>query len=324
MRYFESFLAKHLEDFLDYRLNLGYNYRNQLFILRQFDQYVKKAQPESGPLLPTFFLTMRSSLKMEPMSVNSVICMARGFFDFMVRKGYYDKNPVRDVPFLRTNVVAPFIFSPQQTDQLLTSLCQSIRKKPSQYLKDLTIYVAILLLARCGMRISEPLRLRLEHYRVEERSLYIESTKFKKDRLIPVPIGVATEIDNYLQVRKSLLGTSRNPYLLPGFGLRRLLDQKVRDAFHRAVKAIGLARSRQVIGNTVFAKPTPHSLRHSFAVNTLKKIKQRGKSPQHALPVLAAYMGHVEYRSTAYYLKFLDAEQREGLASFVASHPKPS
>jgi integrase len=154
--------------------------------------------------------------------------------------------------------------------------------------------------------------------------LYIENTKFKKDRLIPVPMGVATEIDNYLQVRESLHGTSQNPYLLPGFGLSRLLDQKVRDAFHRAVKAIGLARPRQVIGNTVFAKPTPHSLRHSFAVNILKEIKQRGKSPQHALPVLAAYMGHVEYRSTAYYLKFLDAEQREDLASFVASHPKPS
>jgi len=199
-----------------------------------------------------------------------------------------------------------------------------IRKKQSFYLKDLTIYMAILLLACCGMRISEPLRLRLEHYRPAEKTLYIENTKFKKDRLIPVPGTVATEINNFLHARKSLLGIYQHPYLLPGFGLSRLHDQKVRDAFHQAVNSIGLARARQVIGNTVFAKPTPHSLRHSFAVNTLKKIKLRGKSPQHALPVLAAYMGHVEYRSTAYYLKFLDAEQREGLACFVASHPKPS
>jgi integrase len=324
MKYFESFLAKQLEEFLDYRLSLGYDYENQQCVLKQFDQYVKRTKPEPGPLSPNFFLAMRSSLKMEPMSVNSVICMARGFFNFMVRKGYYDENPVKDVPFLRTNVVAPFIFSPQQTDRLLAALCKNIRRKPSQYMKDFTIYVAILLLARCGMRISEPLRLRLEHYRPEEKSLYIENTKFKKDRLIPVPMVVATEINNYLQVRESLMGASQNPYLLPGVGLCRLHDQKVRDAFHQAVNAIGLARPRQVIGNTVFAKPTPHSLRHSFAVNTLKKIKQRGKSPQHALPVLAAYMGHVEYRSTAYYLKFLDAEQREGLASFVASHPKPS
>ena len=116
-----------------------------------------------------------------------------------------------------------------------------------RYLKDLTIYVAILLLARCGMRISEPLRLRIEHYRHEEKSLYIENTKFKKDRLIPIPMAVATEIDNYLQVRESLLGISQNPYLLPGFGSRRLHDGSVRLVFHRAVKAIDLARPRQVI-----------------------------------------------------------------------------
>jgi integrase len=324
MRFFESFLAEQMDAFLKYRSDMGYSEKYQLSILRMFDQYVKRTKPEPGRLSPEFFFTMRSSLKMDPVSVNSVICMARGFFNFMVRKGYYDKNPVRDVPFLRKNVVAPFIFSPRQTDRLIAVLCKNIRKKPSQYLKDLTIYMAILLLARCGMRISEPLRLLVEHYRPEEKSLYIENTKFKKDRLIPVPMGVATEIDNFLQVRENLLGISQNPYLLPGAGLCRLHDQKVRDAFHQAVNAIGLARPRQVIGNTVFAKPTPHSLRHSFAVNTLKEIKQRGRSPQHALPVLAAYMGHVEYRSTAYYLKFLDAEQREGLASFVASHPKPS
>ena len=324
MKYFESFLAKQLEGFLDYRLNLGYDGRNLLAVLRQFDRYVKETKPEPGPLSPNFFLEMRSNLKMDPVSINSVICITRGFFNFMVRKGYYDENPVRDIPFLRKNVVAPFIFSPQQTDRLLTALLKRMRKSPSYYLKDFTNYMAILLLARCGMRISEPLRLRLEHYRPEEKSLYIENTKFKKDRLIPVPMAVATEIDNYLQVRKNLLGIYQHPYLLPGVGLCRLHDQKVRDAFHQAVKVIGLARPKQVIGNTVFAKPTPHSLRHSFAVNTLKKIKQHGKSPQHALPVLAAYMGHVEYRSTAYYLKFIDAKQREGLASFVASHQKPS
>jgi integrase len=324
MKHFESFLAEQMDAFLKYRSDMGYSEKYQLSILRMFDHYLKKTMPKPGQLSPEFFLTMRSSLKMDPVSVNSVICMARGFFSFMVRKGYYDENPVRDVPFLRKNVVAPFIFSPQQTDQLLTTLLTRMRKSPSFYMKDFTSYMAILLLARCGMRISEPLRLRIEHYRPEEKSLYIENTKFKKDRLIPIPTAVATEIDNYLQVRESLLGISQNPYLLPGFGPRRLHVGSVRLVFHRAVKAIGLARPRQVIGNTVFAKPTPHSLRHSFAVNTLKKIKQRGRSPQHALPVLAAYMGHVEYRSTAYYLKFLDAEQREGLVSFVASHPKPS
>ena len=125
MKYFESFLAEQMNAFLKYRSDMGYSEEYQLSILRMFDHYLKKVMPEPGPLSPEFFLTMRSSLKIDPVSVNSVICITRGFFNYMVRKGYYDKNPVRDVPFLRKNVVAPFIFSPQQTDRLLTALCLS-------------------------------------------------------------------------------------------------------------------------------------------------------------------------------------------------------
>jgi site-specific recombinase XerD len=323
MKYFESFLSLHLEDFLAYRLNLGYCKQTQLDHLKWFDRYLKKAKPEPGPLSPDFFLELRSNLKLTPSTVNRIICTVRAFFNFMIRKEYYDENPVRDIPFLQEHAIAPFIFSFKQTDRLLKAVYTMIRKDESFYLNDLAIYMAILLLARCGMRISEPLRLHLDHYRPEEKSLYIENTKFSKDRLIPVPAAVAVEIDNFLNVRNSLLGELPNPYLLPGIKQRRLTDQKVRFAFHQAVKDIGLAYSKQLIGNTVFSSPTPHSLRHSYAVNTLKRITLRGKSPQQALPVLAAYMGHTHYRSTSNYLKFIDARQRQGLVYFVASHKQP-
>jgi hypothetical protein len=57
-------------------------------------------------------------------------------------------------------------------------------------------------------------------------------------------------------------------------------------------------------------------LRHSFAVNTLKAIKERGHSPQHALPVLATYLGHVTYFNTSVYLKVADASTRNKLYDF--------
>ncbi len=70
----------------------------------------------------------------------------------------------------------------------------------------------------------------------------------------------------------------------------------------------------------VISSPTPHSVRHSFAVNTLKSVKERGKSPQNALPVLAAYMGHRCYEHTTYYHKLLDARQHRRLVDFVNKH----
>jgi len=73
------------------------------------------------------------------------------------------------------------------------------------------------------------------------------------------------------------------------------------------------------MGNMTFGSPVPHSLRHSFAINTLNRIKVRGISPRHALPVLAAYMGHRKYQYTAAYLKVKDADDLAGLIAFTKS-----
>jgi len=181
--------------------------------------------------------------------------------------------------------------------------------------------MAMVLLARCGLRIGEPLRLKLNDYRFDEKTIYIEKTKFKKDRLIPLPQSVAIELENYLAARHSLLGNVVNNYLLANYAARGLNDNRVRTVFHRAVSDIGLEQPRQIIGNVNISSPTPHSLRHSFAVATLNRVKKRGGSAQNALPVLAAYMGHSEYKHTIKYLKFIDAQQRLGLVNFIGTHP---
>jgi site-specific recombinase XerD len=156
-------------------------------------------------LSSSFFLELRASLKIEPKSINGRIASIRAFFDYMVRTGCYTENPLKDIPRLPEYSFAPFIFSSEQTEQLIEAACKRIRKQPRYYLKDLAEYIAILLIARCGLRIKEPVRLKHHHYRYRERTIYIEKTKFSKDRLIPVPKSVAVEIDNYLSVRDAFV-----------------------------------------------------------------------------------------------------------------------
>ena len=319
MKNFESFLAPQLNQFIAYRQNLGYSMRPMRSYLLRFDRYVKDQRIKPGVLPPSFFLELRSHLKVAPMTINRLLSSIRVFFNFMVRTDYYTLNPLKDIPPVPEHSFAPFIFSPGQTDQLIEAVCKRIRKEPKHYLKDLSVYMAVVLMARCGLRIKEPLRLQPHHYRCRERTIYIEKTKFNKDRLIPVPRSVATELDNYLSVRGALMAEDQNPYLFVGNKQKRLNDPRLRFIFHQAVHDIGIDRPRQVIGHMIFASPTPHSLRHSFAVNTLKRVKERGDCPQHALPVLAAYMGHRVYQYTAKYLKFIDAEQRQGLFDFAIS-----
>ena len=321
MNKFKSFLAPQLRQYLIYRHNLGYSMKASVSHLKTFDRYLMQKQAQQALLPPSFFMGLQADLKVEPRSANQIIASVRVFFNYLVRTGVYRQNPLKDIPYLPENDIMPYIFPPEQVNHLLSAVSNQIRKvSQRKYLKDLSGYMAIVLLARCGLRIGEPLRLKLNDYRFDEKTIYIEKTKFKKDRLIPLPQSVVLELENYLAARRSLLGNVVNNYLLANYAARGLNDHRVRTVFHRAVSDIGLAQTRQIIGNVNISSPTPHSLRHSFAVATLNRVKKRGGSPQNALPVLAVYMGHSEYKHTIKYLKFIDAQQRLGLVNFIGTH----
>jgi len=319
MKHFESFMAPQLQQYASYRQALGYAKKCIKPPLLAFDRYLIEQNASWDQLQPAFFLQLRAKISDHPNTVNTIVSGIRSFFQFLVRQDICEDNPLKDIPPLPERYFVPFVFSPAQTERLLQAAGQNIRKTPKYFLTDLAIYLAIVLLARCGMRINEPLRMHRNQYCRQDGSVYIEKTKFRKDRLIPVPQIALTQIENYLTVRTALRADDQNPYLLAARKKRQLRDSQVRDAFHQAVKDIRISRPKQVIGNITFGKPLPHSLRHAFAINTLNQIKARGNCPQQALPVLATYMGHRKYQYTAAYLKVKDAKDIPGLIAFTKS-----
>jgi integrase len=319
MKVYKSFLAEKLEKFIVYRENLGIRNRNSQAFLVVFDQYVIEQKADWPDFTPRFFLEFQGTISGSNRTVNLKLAVVHVFFTFLVREGTLNENPLQDIPSRPENRFIPFLFAPDEITQLLNQVQQTIRKKENRFFRDYTVYMAFLLLARCGMRLSEPLGMTIDSYRKPEGTLYIKKTKFYKDRLIPLPLAVLSELDNYLPLRRKCC--KENQYLLPGiFKNKGLSFHYIYPCFHQVLKDTGLAQSKHVIGTTTFGAPTIHSLRHSFAVNTLSGMKQRGDDPQQGLPVLAAYMGHRKYRYTALYLKMLNADQRNNLVDFTLSH----
>lgn len=312
-----------MEQYLEYRESLGYSTK-AVARLRQLDRYLVTEHVSTlQALTPLFFLKMRTDLAIAPNTINRVIDCLRGFFQYLVRIEFCQYNPLAGIPRFKGNNIIPFIFSDQETEHLLEAAWRQVRgEKQWHFLKDMSCCLALQLLARCGLRISEPLRLQVKDFRADERTIYIRKTKFRKDRLIPVPMDVARHLSDYLLLRNTLLPpANQNPYLLARDSARGLHNQQVRDYFHQARREIGLTQAKQIVGNTNISGPTPHSLRHSFAVNTLRRIRERGDSPQNALPVLAVYMGHKKYTYTIYYLKLIDADQHRNLVNFMIMYP---
>jgi len=323
MKRFESIMAPHLYAYIHFRRGLGYTEQSLRAQLRVFDQYLQEINQQEFIMEPSFFLQLRADLKQSPITVNRILSALRGFFQFLIRQGLYVHNPVQDIPLLPERVYVPFVFSPAEVEQLLEAASMHIHKTEHDFLTDLAVYQALVLMARSGLRVREPVHLLAKHYRPGEGTIYIEKTKFRKDRLIPVPRCALTEIENYLAVRKELLPGDNNPYLLAGRDQARLRRNHVFRLFKKSVKTIELEREQIVTADLTFGKPRPHSLRHAFAINTLKRIRVEGKDPQHALPVLAAYMGHRKYHYTASYLKVMDPKHHQGLIDFAKSRLEP-
>ena len=316
MKKFESFLAPEFEECLARRLAMGMKGKCYRAWLQFFDSYVMETKAGWNDFTPQFFLKYQSHVPGQNRTVNLNIAAIRRFFNYLIRKELLDQNPLQDIPSRPEHRFIPYIFAQQEVDQLLVNAQQRIRREKKYFFRDYTVATAFMLLARCGLRLSEPLGLTVDSFRPDDNTIYIRKTKFYKDRLLPLPQAVAEEMKNYAAVRSRLL-EKENPYFFPSiFPGKGLTPGYIYPLFYQVVKDIGINRKKYIIGTTIFGAPVIHSLRHSFAVNTLKQTV----NPQNALPILSAYMGHCKYAYTAIYLKMLDADQRNNLVDFSMSH----
>ena len=211
MKRFKSFLAKHIENFIEYRLQLGYSDKMLIVSLRLLDRYVAEKKVTLESFDPLFFIRLRSDLNCENRSINTFFRTFKMFFNYLIRQDLIRENPLQEIAELPENQIIPFIFSPEETDLFLETVIKLMRKTERYYLTDFSGYISFLLMARCGLRISETFNLLKSNYRPGERTIYIEKTKFKKDRLIPIPKAVSCEINNLLKVRRCFLNADFHP-----------------------------------------------------------------------------------------------------------------
>jgi integrase len=92
-----------------------------------------------------------------------------------------------------------------------------------------------------------------------------------------------------------------------------LTHQDVEITFRRLVAAMGLPTGR---GR---CRPTPHSLRHAFAVRALRDCPDgRDRITQHML-MLSTYLGHCKAELTYWYLEAVP-ELMRGIAKSCEAH----
>jgi integrase/recombinase XerD len=298
-----SFLGKMIQNYLAYQRALGRSYCGAEKILRTLDFTLARDFPKGRIFTERMFAAWSEEVRRASgdKAGPKMMCV-RKFCLHLSRI-----QPKTFVPNLHTfprpsGPKAPCLLSPFDIARLVKA-AQILRLKAKNPLCRQTMQLAILLMYCCGLRLGEVLRLRMEDIDSEQMVLRINHTKFNKSRLVPLSPSLASLLKQYFQRRRNK-GMPVHPQALLVWSSQSRNDSYLSysrfwQSWRRVCHGAGVLDGHR-------NPPRPHDLRHSFAVEVLRRSYRAGKNPQATLPRLSRYMGHARPSCTHYYLKFTE------------------
>jgi integrase/recombinase XerD len=222
-----------------------------------------------------------------------------------VRQGWLPENPVAAFPVPKLDPYRPYVFSIEELRRFFDFLQQQTdqSRDPLTSFRFRSRYVFFHLLYACGLRVSEGVRLTAADYSAQQRTLFIQPSKFLKDRLIPIGCRAASNLDLLLELRQRFFGIpaegpiflllpERRPYTIFWAG----------NHFRKVLRHLGIYRPKIMRQGCMHGTPHLHELRRAFAVHRLMKWYHEQANVDAKLPLLATYMGHCRFEYTKTYL----------------------
>ena len=174
------------------------------------------------------------------------------------------------------------------------------------------------LLYGCGLRVGEPLELRIKDVNLAERQVTLRGAKGGKDRIVPLPECMVTEMEGQLRVARAVWrgdAAAGVPVALPGLLARKSARLGLSVAWAWVFPGHGLAKHPRTGGRVrwrmhevnvqravraaaaragLVGRATPHVLRHCYATHAHRSGA--------AARDLQAVLGHSQLETTMRYL----------------------
>jgi integrase/recombinase XerD len=163
-------------------------------------------------------------------------------------------------------------------------------------LRGATYETLIGLIAVCGLRPGEALRLDRDAVDWVDGLLRIVGTKFGKSRDVPLQPTTLDALRDYGRARDQRWPEPRSASLFVSTAGTRLTHGTVDWTFR------GLLRRAGITSPSNGRPPRLHDLRHTFSVKTLIGWYRAGVDVEAHLPLLSTYLGHSNPSHTYWYL----------------------
>lgn len=200
--------------------------------------------------------------------------------------------PPEDVLSRRYRRIPPYLYTPEEITALMNAAGSL---KP--VMRAATWRTLIGLLAVTGMRQGEVCHLGRDHVDLETGRLVIADSKFGKSRQVFLHPTATAALRGYEHVRDQVFPEPEADTFLINSRGSPLDERNTPKTFATLITAAGIQAPP---GRRA---PRLHDLRHSYTVATLLDWYRDGGNVQARLPLLSTWLGHVDPKSTYWYLQ---------------------
>lgn len=302
-RTFRSPLARMLERFLIQKRAIGYRYGGEERMLFALDVLFRELLPAQDPVI-TREVAERAVAKRPGESETTRAhrtVLLRQFCRFLACSEPRTFVPPLGFGSLGRDRFQPRILSREEARHFLEA-CINLRQHGLSPLRPAVHGTLLMLLYTTGLRLGEAQRLTLADVDLAQGILQIRDTKFGKSRLVPMAEDMTERMRWCRQEVERSCGP--RPAHAPFFPSTKddsapCDSHALATTYRRILRSIGITHRRG-------QGPRIHDLRHTFAVHRLLRWYEEGANLAARLPLLAAYLGHVNVFSSQRYLHFTE------------------
>jgi integrase len=289
-------LAIDAGEFLAFKRAMGMGYRRAEFVLNSFVRFVRERYGErSAPLEEVVTLWAARIEGRKAITVGNEFGVVRQLCLFRRRGEPRAFVPEHAVAPVKESVFVPYIFSREE----VLAMIEAATQHEGRSMWGAMLRALSLVLYCTGMRLGEAARLRVDDIDLRQRTLTVQRSK-GRSRILPIRDDLVAELRQYARRRNEVLA-AHGVGASPAFFIRRnataLTLRAASDVLRRLLRDLGLKPPRGRAG------ARPYEFRHAFAVHRLTEWAIAGEDVHARLPLLSAYLGHVNVLGTEVYLK---------------------
>jgi integrase/recombinase XerD len=289
-------LARDAKEFLRFKRSMGITYQRGEHVLDSFLRFVVQrwgnGQIELDDVVRQW-CARRAGCKAVTVAnefgVVRQLCLYRRRYD---PSGYVPEHALAPI---KESIFQPYIFSHDEVRQVLALAS----RHHGHFIWAGMLRPLILVLYCTGLRLGEAARLHTTDVNLDRGTLMIRCSK-GRSRLVVIRPDLVAELRSYVAQRQRLVRDLGLPDP-EAFFLRRdasgLTVRSASEAIRRLLRQLGLKPA------TGRAGARPYEFRHAFAVHRLTAWANEGVDIHTKLPLLSAYLGHLNIIGTEVYLK---------------------